>query len=173
MNRFAVVCILVLARADYSPAITFEEIFSALKTHEKIWVHRRSFLGESLKCNYNEKLLFTESHYVFNECYKSGNEIAKVAAHGKIYKVKRSGGFKSAMNVSTIQGSFRTYILQFWDPRELCGVLTFRNSSGRKECELHSRARVGRHFKNCMGQYTSHCKNEKYVEYVIDNVNCK
>uniref|UniRef100_A0A224YHW4 Lipocalin n=1 Tax=Rhipicephalus zambeziensis TaxID=60191 RepID=A0A224YHW4_9ACAR len=175
MSIFTVVFLLGLAGAtvDRKLDFTFEEVFSSLPQHGKLWVQQRSFHGEGLRCIFSEKVLLVGQEYVFYKYHKSGEKLVRVTAHGQIYKKQMKKGLKSAMNVRVKELPILTYILQYWDKNELCGVITFLNSSGQKECELHSRVRVRKHFKNCLVRYRRHCQNGKYKEYLIDNEKCE
>uniref|UniRef100_L7LTA5 Putative group i salivary lipocalin n=1 Tax=Rhipicephalus pulchellus TaxID=72859 RepID=L7LTA5_RHIPC len=168
-----ILCVCGLTSATKDNAPTFESIFSQLQKNGRIWVHRRSFEGDGMRCIFNEKLLLKGEDYIFNKWHKSGEKMVKNVAHGKIYKVQGEKNWKSAMNVTTIpQGLIKTYILQFWDSRQQCGVLTSDDEAGKKQCELHSLAQVGRPFEKCLKRYRNQCKDETYIEYIINNVNC-
>ncbi|XP_075546745.1 uncharacterized protein LOC142579946 [Dermacentor variabilis] len=125
----------LLALCTVANAISFQDLYKALDTTEKVWLKQRSYKQQNHHdCVYASKLFLNNTDYKFEQHYKNGEKKIQNELFAKL------GGQEEEypwMIVSKEQGGQGLkYTLKFANENEKCGVLTL-HLGGKDECEMH------------------------------------
>nr|XP_054930641.1 uncharacterized protein LOC129386585 [Dermacentor andersoni] len=151
----------LLALFTVANAVSFQDLYKALDTQEKVWLKQRSYTISNHRCVYALKSFLNQTDYKFQQHYKDGEEKKE---HELFAKLGGGEGEDPWMTVSRHQGgSGMKYTLKYASEKEKCGILKL-HLQGHEHCEMHVwNEKIETELTECQSQYSALCSTSVQV----------